>query len=64
MKPTENPVCTTDFDLPTPPWGNEWRDPGEPHPGEPGYDEYVSLSPAAESEVIADPDTVDAIESS
>jgi hypothetical protein len=41
MKPTENPVCTSDFDLPTPPWGNEWADPGEPHPDEPGYAEFV-----------------------
>jgi hypothetical protein len=35
-KPTENPVCTTGHDLPTPPWGNEWADPGDPHPDEPG----------------------------
>jgi hypothetical protein len=45
MKPTENPVCTTDFDLPTPPWGNEWGDPGEPHPDEPGLSRYGTTIP-------------------
>jgi hypothetical protein len=42
MKATENPVCTSDYDLPTPPGGNEWGDPGEPHPDEPGLAEYGS----------------------
>jgi hypothetical protein len=46
MKQTENPVCTSDFDLPTPPWGNEWGDPGEPHPAEPGLSEYGDHAPA------------------
>jgi hypothetical protein len=43
MKPTENPVCTTDYDLPTPPWGSEWADPGEPHPDEPGVRQLGQL---------------------
>jgi len=47
MKQTENPVCTTDFDLPTPPWGNEWGDPGEPHPAEPGAFEFADLPPVS-----------------
>ncbi len=42
-KPTENPVCTSGHDLPTPPWGNEWADPAEPHPDEPGVREYGQL---------------------
>ena len=34
---SENPVCTSGYDLPTPPWGNDGGvDPGEPHPDEPG----------------------------
>jgi hypothetical protein len=32
---TENPVCTTDTDLPPPPFAERW-DPAEPHPDEPG----------------------------
>jgi len=46
MKPTENPVCTTDFDLPTPPWGQDHLDPGTPHPDEPGLSEYGTYAPA------------------
>jgi hypothetical protein len=53
MKPTENPVCTTDFDLPTPPWGNDQLDPGEPHPDEPGLSQYGSTeAPAAGEPVV------------
>jgi hypothetical protein len=56
MKQNENPVCTTDFDLPTPPWGNEWGDPGEPHPAEPGAFEFADIGPArGEPEISADP---------
>jgi hypothetical protein len=48
MKPTENPVCTTDFDLPTPPWGHDtFGDPGEPHPDEPGLSRYGRSGPPA-----------------
>jgi hypothetical protein len=43
-KATQNPVCTSDFDLPTPPWGSEWADPAEPHPDEPGVREYGQLT--------------------
>jgi hypothetical protein len=32
---TENPACTNGDDLPPPPF-EEWRDPAEPHPDEPG----------------------------
>ena len=35
-KQAQNPVCTSGHDLPTPPWGNDRLDPGEPHPDEPG----------------------------
>jgi hypothetical protein len=60
MRRTENPVCTTDFDLPTPPWGNEWGDPGEPHPAEPGASEFADLAPSGgTSEVAGSPGAVD-----
>jgi hypothetical protein len=52
MKPTENPVCTTDFDLPTPPWGQDHLDPGKPHPDEPGLSEYGSTQAPAAGEPI------------
>jgi hypothetical protein len=56
MKQNQNPVCTTDFDLPTPPWGNEWGDPGEPHPAEPGASEFGERAPAAgEPDAAGDP---------
>jgi hypothetical protein len=46
MRPTENPVCTTDFDLPTPPWGQDQLDPGKPHPDEPGLSQFGTEAPA------------------
>jgi hypothetical protein len=51
MKVTANPVCTTDFDLPTPPWGQDGLgDPGEPHPDEPGLGLRAAMAaPAAEA---------------
>jgi hypothetical protein len=60
MKPTENPVCTTDFDLPTPPWGQDQLDPGEPHPDEPGLNEYGTEAPVGGGPIVgserAEPD--------
>ena len=50
MSPTLNPACTTDFDLPTPPWGNEWGDPGEPHPDEPGLSQFNPPAPTPAEE--------------
>jgi hypothetical protein len=60
MKRMENPVCTTDFDLPTPPWGSEWGDPGDPHPAEPGAAEFANVPPAGgEPNVAADSATAE-----
>jgi hypothetical protein len=48
---TENPVCTSGYDLPTPPWGNDGgADPGEPHPDEPGVREYGREASDGESQ--------------
>jgi hypothetical protein len=47
----ENPVCTTGHDLPTPPWGNKGgKDPGEPHPDEPGVRRYGEEAAPGEAE--------------
>jgi hypothetical protein len=35
MSTNHNPVSTSDRDLPPPPSGKGWRDPGNPHPDEP-----------------------------